>query len=215
MDWSDIQVATVVNNISGLVNAGKASSKGVELSTSFRATDHFSLGFNAAYTDAKLDEDFPLIVAAAGPFHQEITNGVEGDALPYVPDWSWAGTADYDWPLDNGWMAHIGGAVRWVGDRTNGTTNITELFQDTPPPTTLLDSTTTPPLDVDSYWALDLAAYVANEHWTLRAYAKNVTDERGYQSVSDISSAFGGPPAKLIATPIQPRTFGFEVDYSF
>jgi outer membrane receptor protein involved in Fe transport len=77
---------------SGLVNAGKASSKGVELSTSFRANDRFTLGFNAAYTDAQLDENFPLISVAAGALHQEITNGVEGDMLPYVPKWSWAGT---------------------------------------------------------------------------------------------------------------------------
>ncbi len=56
---------------------------------------------------------------------------------------------------------------------------------------------------------------MANEHWTLRAYAKNVTDERGYQSIGDITSAVTGVTSKLNAAPIQPRTFGIEVDYSF
>jgi len=215
MDWSDIQVATVVNGISGLVNAGKASSTGVELSTSFRATDHFSLGFNAAYTDAQLDEDYPVIIAAAGALHQEITNGLKGDRLPYVPKWSWAGTADYDLPLDNGWLAHFGAAARFVGDRKNTTTNVSEIYLDTTVPPTLLVSTTTLPVDVDSYWSLDLNASVSNEHWTLRAYARNVTDQRGYQTIGDITSALTGATAKMIAAPIQPRTFGFEVDYSF
>jgi outer membrane receptor protein involved in Fe transport len=215
MDWSDIQVATVVNGISGLVNAGTASSKGIELSGSFRATDRFTLGLNAAYTDAQLDEDYPVISVSAGALHQEITNGVKGDVLPYVPKWSWAGTADYDLPLSGGWMAHFGGAVRFVGDRKNTTTNVTEIFLDTTTPPTLLLSTVTEPVVVDSYWALDLNAYLANEHWTLRAYARNVTDERGFQTLGDITSAVTGATAKMIAAPIQPRTFGFEVDYSF
>jgi outer membrane receptor protein involved in Fe transport len=215
MDWSDIQVATVVNGISGLVNAGKASSKGVELSTSFRATDEFTLGLNAAYTDAQLDEDYPVAAAYEAPYHQEITGGLEGDRLPYVPKWSWSGTADYDLPLDNGWMAHFGAAVRYVGDRKNTTTNINEIFFDGTEPPTLLVSTTTLPVDVASYWSLDLSAFVANEHWTLRGYVKNVTDERGYQTIGDVTSAVTGAVAKMIAAPIQPRTFGFEVDYSF
>ena len=56
---------------------------------------------------------------------------------------------------------------------------------------------------------------MSNENWTLRAYAKNVTDERGYQSLGDVTSAVTGATGKLIAAPIQPRTFGFEVDYTF
>ncbi len=66
IDWSDIQVATVVNGLSGLVNAGKASSKGLELSTAYRVTEQLLLGLNAAYTDSKLDEDYPLISIPGG-----------------------------------------------------------------------------------------------------------------------------------------------------
>lgn len=217
IDWSDIQVATVVNGLSGLVNAGKASSRGVELSSAYRITDNFSLGVNAAYTDSKLDEDYPLISIpdGAGPGTIiEITSGLAGDTLPYVPKWSWTGTADYNIQLNSGWAAHFGGAFRWVGDRSNGTTNIQDILLDGVPPV-LLQSTVTPPLPLDGYWALDLNASLQNEHWTLRAYAKNITDERGYQSIGDITSAVTGVTAKLNAAPIQPRTFGFEVDYSF
>ena len=186
IDWSDIQVSTVVNGLSGLVNAGKASSQGVELATSYQVSDSFRLGLNAAYTDSKLDEDFPIVsrFPSQGPLVQ-ITNGFAGDQLPYVADWSWAATGDYDIVLDGGWSAHFGGAVRYVGDRANTTTEPQEIFLTSTTPPTLALSTLTEPLEVPSYWALDLNASMSNENWTLRAYAKNVTDERGYQSLGD------------------------------
>jgi outer membrane receptor protein involved in Fe transport len=218
IDWSDIQVASVVNGISGLVNAGKASSKGIELSTGFLVTDAFSLGLNAAYTDSRLDEDYPLISipGGAGPGTLlEITSGLAGDVLPYVPKWSWTATGDYDFQLDKGWAAHFGAALHWVGDRSNGTTTVQQVFDDTTVPPTLALTAVTPPLDLDSYWSLDLNASLSNENWTLRAYAKNLTDERGYQSIGDITSAVTGATAKLNASPIQPRTLGIEVDYRF
>ena len=215
IDWSNIQVGTVVNGIGGLVNAGKASSKGVELSSAFRVTDQFRLGLNAAYTDSKLDENYPVISIPSGPYLVRITSGLAGDALPYVADWSWSGTGEYDMVLSGGWSAHFGGAVRWVGDRKNDTTNVQEIFNAGTTPPALLVSTVTPPRNLNSYWALDLNAYVSNEHWTLRAYAKNVTDERGYQSITDVTSAVTKVTNKLIAAPIQPRTFGIEFDYSF
>ncbi|MGH8173126.1 MAG: hypothetical protein ACREPX_08255, partial [Rhodanobacteraceae bacterium] len=71
------------------------------------------------------------------------------------------------------------------------------------------------PYTVDSYGALDLNAYFANENWTLRGYIKNVTDERGYQTITDITSAVTGVTDKLVGAPIQPRTFGIEIDYRF
>ena len=124
--WEDIQVATVVDGISGLVNAGKASSTGIELSTVFHATDRLDLGLNGAYTDSKLDENFPVISVPQGPFLVQITSGLEGDSLPYVPEWSWSGTADYTVPLNSDWTAHFGGALRFVDETENGTTNVEE-----------------------------------------------------------------------------------------
>jgi len=215
IDWSDIQVATVVNGVSGLVNAGKASSQGIEFSTSFRATDQFEIGLNTAYTDAKLDESFPTILVSAPPNLIAITNGLKGDVLPYVPKWSWALTGDYFVPLGSGWTAHFGGVVRWIGDRKNGTTATQNIYDDTTVPPTLVVGTVTPPLNLDSYAALDLNAYFANENWTLRGYIKNVTDERGYQTIGDITSAVTGVTDKLVGAPIQPRTIGIEVDYRF
>lgn len=214
IDWEDIQVATVVNGISGLVNAGKARSTGIELSTVFHATDRLDLGLNGAYTDSKLDENFPVISVPQGPFLVQITSGLAGDSLPYVPEWSWSGTADYTVPLNSDWTAHFGGALRFVDETENSTTNVENIFNATTTPPTLLVSTRTEPLRVDDYWSLDLNAYVANDNWTFRAYVKNVTDERAYQRINDVTALSGGVN-NLAAAPIQPRTVGIEVDYRF
>jgi outer membrane receptor protein involved in Fe transport len=213
--WEDIQVASVVNGVSGLVNAGKASSTGMELSTVFHATENFQVGLNGSYTDAKLDESFPVIRASSPPYLVEITSGAKGDALPYVPEWSWNATADYYLPLSNGWTAHFGGALRYVSERRNGTTTRQDILDPSTTPPTLLMSDITLPLELDAYTVADLNAYISNENWTFRAYVKNVSDERAYQSIGDVTSELTDVTEKLVAAPIQPRTFGIEVDYRF
>ena len=40
-------------------------------------------------------------------------------------------------------------------------------------------------------------------------------DERAYQSIGDVTSELTDVTEKLVAAPIQPRTFGIEVDYRF
>jgi outer membrane receptor protein involved in Fe transport len=65
---------------------------------------------------------------------------------------------------------------------------------------------------LDSYGAFDLNADVSNVNWTIRAYLKNATDERAYLNKSDINDLLRVTD-RISAVPIQPRTFGVEVDY--
>ena len=84
------------------------------------------------------------------------------------------------------------------------------------PPVGEIDRTLTEPLVLDSYWAFDLYAGFSNANWSLRTYMKNVTDERGYSSMTDMTDQVGDAGTHHIrAVPIQPRTFGIEVDYRF
>ena len=137
--------------------------------------------------------------------------------LPWVPEIAvlvtWSLTADYMLPLGAAWNASFGGGVRWVDDRTNGTTERQVVNLVDPP--MVLDTQITEPLVIDSYYAVDLYAAFSNEHWTLRAYMKNATDERAYSSMNDITSAVTDVTHHTAATPIQPRTIGLEVDYRF
>jgi outer membrane receptor protein involved in Fe transport len=220
IDWRDIQVASQVNGVSGLVNGGQATSRGIEASLQWRPIDGLRLGLNAAYNDANIDEDFPTItvfqtIPGLGDIRADVNTGLKGDRMPYVPDQTWSLTADYYVPFHNGWGANFGGGWRWVDDRTNSTTNRTVITL-VNPPVGEIQRTVAEPLVLDSYWALDLYAAFSNEHWSLRTYMKNVTDERGYSSMTDMTDQVGGTGTHHIrAVPIQPRTIGLEVDYRF
>jgi len=217
IDWQDIQVASQVNGVSGLVNGGEATSRGVELSLQWRPVDGLSLGLNAAYNDAKLDQDFPPIVVPLDPDLPggvlEVNTGLKGDRMPYVPDLTWSATFDWSRPLRGSWSASFGGGYRWVDSRTNGTTErqVIAIAE----PRTVLQTDLTPPLTIGSYGVLDLYAAFSNANWTLRGYVKNATDERAYSALGDVTGVLTGVTHHLRAAPIQPRTFGIEVDYRF
>jgi iron complex outermembrane receptor protein len=217
IDWEDIQVASLVNGVSGLVNGGEATSRGLEASLLWRPLQGLTLGFNGAYNDASLDEDFPVIVVPLGDALpggvMEINTGLAGDRMPYVPDLTWSATVDYTFALDNGWSAGVGGGYRWLDTRTNATTEREVLA--IADPRTVLDTTITAPLTIDSYGALDLYASLSNGSWTVRGYLRNATDKRAYSSISEITGALTGVTHHLAAVPIQPRMFGLEFDYRF
>ncbi len=214
IDWDDIQVAASFNGIGGLVNGGEASSEGVELSAQFRATPNLNLGFNGAYNKAELKDDFePAVVPQAG-YDVVINSGLAGDRIPYVPEWSWSATVEYAFNAGAGLNGQVGGAVRWLGDRVNGTTERTRATAPGDPSTVLMEEIVAP-IELDSHGALDLYAGIGRGNWELRAYVNNVTGEDGWSSVELISSEVSGTPVQTVAVPILPRTFGLELDFRF
>jgi outer membrane receptor protein involved in Fe transport len=142
-----------------------------------------------------------------------LTSGLGTDTMPYTPKWSMSATADYYWEFANGWEGHVGGGWRWVDDRVNTTTQV-QVIADAATMTPLL-TTVTPPLELESYGALDLYASVNNEHWSIRGYVKNATDAAGYSSITDHQNQLTKQVVDLVAAPILPRTFGIEFDYKF
>jgi iron complex outermembrane receptor protein len=217
IDWEDIQVASQVNGVSGLVNGGEATSRGVEASLQWRPAPGLTVALNGAWNDASLDQDFPAIVVPLDPDLPggvlELNTGLAGDRMPYVPDLTLSATVDYYLALNNGWSAGFGGGYRWVDSRTNGTTERQVIA--IADPRTVLDTTLTPPLTIDSYGALDLYASLSNGNWTVRGYVKNAGDKRAYSTLADVTGVLTGVTHHLMAAPIQPRTFGLEFDYRF
>lgn len=214
IEWDDIQVGVSFNGIGGLVNGGEATSEGFELATAFHATDRLVLGLNGAYTDGSVKNDFQPTVIPQDGFDVIVNGGLAGDRIPYAPKLSAAATAEYAFTTAGGFNGQVGGALRWVGDRLNGTT---ERQRVTAPgdASTVLQEDITPPLELDGYHSLDLYAGVGKAGWELRVFARNVTGERAYSSMNAIDSQVTGGRAFLSATPIQPRTYGVEVDYRF
>lgn len=185
MDWKDIQLSVARGGVSFLDNAGKAESRGVELSAAVVPVDGLRLGINGAYTDATLTEDVPPPGV-----------GLAGDRLPRIPEWSGSLTADYSFPLRGDWTARVGGGYRYVDERLSAVASDPNA------------------VTADSYSALDLNASLSSERWSVRLYARNVTDERADLS-RDLQTDALDQPVFVTATPLQPRTIGLALDVTF
>jgi iron complex outermembrane receptor protein len=79
--------------VTRLTNAGDVSSRGVEGDFSFRPIDPLNIGFNIAYTDAKIDEFNCPAGATCTDFN--------GQPLPYAPKWKLHGDITYTAPLSD------------------------------------------------------------------------------------------------------------------
>jgi iron complex outermembrane receptor protein len=186
IDWKDIQLTALSSSgLNYLANAGTAKSRGLELSTNLRATPAWRIGFNAAWTHARLTEDAPSVA------------GRDGDTIQGIPDWTASLTSDYSFDAVDGWTPHVGGGYNWTGKRNSGQSSDPQSYR------------------LASYGLLHLNADIANGPWTVRAYAKNLANNRANTMLTNIPNAVTGEVVTLLATRPQPRTVGIEVDFAF
>ena len=185
MDWTDIQVTRAFGGVSGGANGGKATSKGFEGSLALRPAPGLTISATGSYTDASLSEDVPDI------------SGVKGDRLPAVPKFSGALRADYEFEIGGGNKGSFGAGIRHAGNRLS-----------------LVESD---PLvaRAKAYTSVDLNASVTlGDHWTVRAYARNLFDNKGEMARSTLADGLNRP-SFLAISPLQPRTIGVALDMAF
>jgi iron complex outermembrane receptor protein len=185
--WHNIQVQGFQPNtgFTYLDNGGTASSQGVSLDGSIHPVGGLTVSGNITYTNAKLTEDVPEI------------NGLDGDRLPYIPQWSGAAQANYSWALTNDLTAQVGGGLRVVGNRYSNV------------------SSNPYALEFKSYDAIDLDAALTFRKYTARLFVKNAADTRAYNFDTLIQSALTTASVQTERTVIQPRTIGIAVDAKF
>jgi len=185
MDWEDIQVPIQVGGIGGLGNGGTARSQGIEAALTLEPVPGLTFGVNGAYTDSQLTEDAPGV------------GGLDGDRLPNIPKFSGSLTADYEFRVGANAEARIGAGLRHVGSRFSAVES--NPFA----------------VDVDAYTALDLnASVVIDDRFTVRAYARNVTDADGPYSRTLIANGLN-QPGYISVVPLQSRTIGVALDVRF
>ncbi|MDV3455376.1 TonB-dependent receptor [Sphingomonas sp. HF-S4] len=111
VDWTNQQLSASAAGAFGYtINAGKTVTKGIEFNTRLNLPSGFSFTGNVTYVDAKLAEDLPADVVAAGTF------GEEGDRVPLSPRWSAAASANYDVALSDRLTGFVSGNVTYHGD---------------------------------------------------------------------------------------------------
>ena len=102
IDWKDIQLAAVVNGFGVNVNGTSAKIDGAEIVATLRPARGLTTSIAFTYTDARLSGDTDPVAVGA----------VEGDRLPFTPQYAVNVNADYQWALGSGVTASIGGSIR-------------------------------------------------------------------------------------------------------
>lgn len=184
IDWNDIQLlASDENGFNFNANGGGAKSDGVEFAATASPTPGFDLSANAAYTNARLTTDTEI-------------GGLDGDKLPFTPEFSASLNGDYSFAVGDGVEAHFGGSLRYVSEQ-KGSFN------------TAYDQRTIP-----DYAVVDLSARVDFGQFDLELYVKNLNDSSGRTSITG-TTVFGGfplYPGGAIATGVlRPRTVGLAL----
>lgn len=107
--WDDIQLSAEAVGPGGRfpyrANGGGAQIRGAELDMTWFPVDALEISMGLAAADAQLVRNNPLPAS-----------GLDGDHVPYVPDFTAALSARYEWRL-GALRAHAGGDVNHVGAR--------------------------------------------------------------------------------------------------
>jgi outer membrane receptor protein involved in Fe transport len=187
LDWEDIQLLAVVNNFGINGNGGTAVSRGLEFAAGVFPTSGLTLSLNGAYTNAELTQDTDPVVG-----------GLDGDPLPYVPEWSFGLNADYEWTVMGDSRAYVGGSLGYTGDRTIE-------FGNRQADGSLRHA--------ESFTTLNVrAGLFYSGRWSVEFYGKNLTNEMG---VTEIGAAGFLPNGALGLSLIRPRTIGVSIGTRF
>lgn len=186
LDWEDVQLFAVVNGVGVNANGGTAESQGVEFTATASPGSGLTLRFSGAYTDAELTQDTDPIVG-----------GLDGDPLPFVPEWSLALDGDYEWAAFGDGTAYVGGQVAYVGERTADFGNRDAAGEIR---------------EADTYTTVDLRAGIVRDRWSIELYGKNITDEEG---ITDIEAPGNFPNGAVGISTIRPRTIGLALGARF
>ena len=205
LDWKDIQILTVVTTSVGQfaanANGQKARSYGAEVTGTARPTPGLSATAIFAYNNARLRGD------TAPPGGINAIGGLDGDRLPYAPEFTVTLSTDYEFRVGPGATAFVGGNVALKSDQPAGfDANYRTAFGRR--------------LTIDSYETVDLRAGIDFDRFTIKAYLNNLFDTRGLVSAAYSTQvagpAIGGLGENLVAaSPVRPRTIGVTAGVSF
>ncbi|MBL4803160.1 MAG: TonB-dependent receptor [Emcibacter sp.] len=197
LDWSNFQAPVSLFGTSALGNAADGiTAKGFEGAFSLRPTDGFIITSTVAYTHSTLNED------------EEELNGLKGQFVPNVPQWTASTRANYDFDISSDMMGNVGAGFRYVQGSPSA-------FDDGD----LGDSAINIPSD--SYFLVDMNASVQMDNISLNFYVTNLFNKSAFANVIALlipgAPEVSGQPIPLTATgtPVTPRTFGAVLSFDF
>ncbi len=183
MDWSNQQV--VASDPSGAftytLNAGKTRIRGAEVLLRYVSDMGLSLSGGVTYTDAKLAADLDPEVLAAGTF------GFDGDRLPRVPRWTFAGAASYEGELRSGIDFYLQSDFNYRSSSTSSFNDMNSFNTELP-----------------EFLLIGVSAGLRSGPFDFGVFIENLTDKAAVYGVDPILDGI------RIYSP-DPRTFGVRV----
>jgi len=189
IDWKDIQIETfTLAGLKGVLNGGKARSKGFEFEMNANVTERLLFGLGYSYTDAKLKED---VTVATGVLNV-------GDRLPFVSRNQLTGSADYFLPVGaNQLQFHIDANYRSSFNSEANPNQFPSNFY-----------------HFSGYTQWNTFVELAADAWAFQLYVKNLTNESGL-SAAIVRNANVTPLAEFGRRGwiSNPRSIGIRATY--
>ena len=205
IDWNNILIVTsaIANGQPVGVNANgkKARTYGAEATATLRPTRGLNVALTMAYTKAYLRGD---TVAGGG---LNLSGGLDGDTLPYVPRYQANVSVDYDWNLSDRVHAYVGGNVHMQSDQKGAFSGAYRAAFGKP-------------IELDGFQTVDLRAGADFGLFSVQLYARNLFNSAGLVNAdgypSTIPASIGGTGVPLLkVSSIRPRTLGATMGFKF
>jgi iron complex outermembrane receptor protein len=207
-DWSNIQVNLYINGTEIDQNAASGEIYGVEGQFDIHLTERLTIRANGAYTHGRYTR-FPnasAVVTAASPGNlllatdttNPLTTITSQDLrhvqLPRAPDWSGDLSLNYDMPTRLG-LFEVSADVN--------------AFSDYAPDTVLLDTNRRNVLNIGTHAIASLSVnFRKDDHVSVSVYVRNITN--AYYFTDKDYTSLG-----IFALPVEPRTVGVRLGYTF
>jgi outer membrane receptor protein involved in Fe transport len=198
--WDDFQTVLALSPlVQGLGNAaGGVSGQGFEGSVTLRPIEGLSIISNVSYVNNTLDDDEPLL------------NGLAGQHVPGIPEWTFSSRARYDFRISSGLDAFAGAGISYAVSRRSTYTDDGALIPGVSDPAGSYDAFFNVPSD--SYTLVDLNAGLIWGRYGLTLYVNNALNEEKW--ISAFGSTFFGS-VFASGVPARPRTIGATLFVSF
>jgi outer membrane receptor protein involved in Fe transport len=170
-----------------VANTGNASSKGFEVQMDWAASQGLTVGFNATWLKAEMDQDVEISVLVP-----------KGSRLPLSPKFKGSAYAQYDWDV-----GLFGGSSAWLRLQWSYTG---DMYNQVEPLT--LDDGPAPQILQPSYNIGDLRFGLDHDQWNLQLYINNITDERAALFANPYEFDYFFDRSRI--TVNRPREFGIR-----
>lgn len=202
-DYTDKQILGAINDfvfgsLPALVNVPDSHVIGAEVVLEWYPIEGLRIAPSVSYADSEVDGDFrnfdPFFNAVDNPDSKDFS----GQAFPNAPKVTGNLDVQYEWTLQNGWLAFVGANANYQDETTGFFYDRCQEEGVSCTRTDLQGLVGDSKLTIKERTLVDLRAGLEYGNWRVWAWGRNVTDEYYWnqaQHVNDVLIRFTGMPA--------------------